>query len=154
MKLALFVGAAILLIFFNMTQAATLKVAELADELICQCGCTMVVGNCSCGTADQMRGVIGEKINAGMSKEQILAYFVSQYGERILAAPPKKGFNLTAWIVPFLALGGGGAMVYVLLSAWAIPSRREREEEEPDTSTSPVQDEYRERLEKELKDFD
>ncbi len=153
MKRTAFVGAAILLVFFSISQAATLKVADLDDELICQCGCTMVVGNCSCGTADQMRAAILEKINTGMSKGQILSYFVSQYGERILAAPTKKGFNLMAWIIPFLAVGGGGAVVYVLLSGWVIPARR-REEEEPDSTSSPSMDRYKKRLERELKDFD
>ncbi len=45
-------------------------------------------------------GKITELIGQGQNKDQIIAYFVGQYGEKMLAAPAKKGFNLVAWVVP------------------------------------------------------
>ena len=44
----------------------------------------------------------------GKSKPEVLQAMVAQYGERILAAPTKEGFNLTAWIIPFVMLVAGG----------------------------------------------
>ena len=45
-----------------------------------------------------------EMLEQGRSKEEILDFFVSRYGEDVLAAPPKSGFNILVWIVPVLAL--------------------------------------------------
>lgn len=142
------------LLFGGHPAFGAMTVGEVSGDLMCQCGCSMVVANCVCGTADQMRATIAEKINSGLAKEQIIAFFVAQYGEKILAAPTKKGFNLTAWVIPFLALGVGGAVVYFAVAAWAIPQRRREEEMGVTGEPAPVSERYRHQLEKELKEFD
>ncbi|MGN6377374.1 MAG: cytochrome c-type biogenesis protein CcmH [Gaiellales bacterium] len=48
---------------------------------------------------------------------------VAQFGEEILAAPPKSGFGLVAWTVPIAVLGGGAAVAGGLAVVW---SRRRR----------------------------
>ena len=133
---------------------AALRLQEITVELMCQCGCTKVLADCTCGTADQMREAIDKMINNGQSKKDILAYYVSQYGEKILSAPTKKGFNLTAWIVPFLAVGVGGAAVYFVVLSWAGPGRgRELPVSEEPGPTS-VAERFQEQLEKDLKSLD
>ena len=54
--------------------------------------------------AQQMRDLVVEMLEEGRSKEEILDFFVSRYGEDVLAAPPKSGFNILVWIVPVLVL--------------------------------------------------
>ena len=54
-----------------------------------------------------MRGIIRERLAAGDTPEQVKAYFVEKYGVWILLAPPRQGFNLLVWVVPFVALGAG-----------------------------------------------
>ena len=54
--------------------------------------------------ATQMRGVIREKLAAGENEQQITEYFVDRYGESVLRIPPRSGFTVVAWIVPYLAL--------------------------------------------------
>ncbi|MFQ6001256.1 MAG: cytochrome c-type biogenesis protein CcmH [Anaerolineae bacterium] len=117
----------------------------IGENLICPCGCTMLLNSCECATAEEMRGVIRERLDQGQSSLQIVRYFVDLYGERVLAAPPKQGFNLTAWVLPFilLALGGGG--VAVLMRRWVV----EAEAPQPEYS-----DEYEARVERELKELD
>lgn len=141
-------------LFLGPPAFGALTVGEVSGELICQCGCTMVVANCVCSTADQLRATIAEKIKSGQTKEQIIAFFVAQYGEKMLAAPTKKGFNLTAWVIPFLALGAGGAVVYFAVTAWAIPQRRREEELKAGQEPALVSEKYRHQLEKDLKEFD
>ena len=66
--------------------------------------------------AKQMRDIVREKLAAGESKEQILQFFVDRYPTiSMLAAPPKKGFNLIVWIVPpaVLVLGALGLVLVI-----------------------------------------
>ena len=82
------------------TTAYALSSKDIQKELMCQCGCTMIVDVCDCETANQIRTKITELMDQGQGKTQIVAYFVGQYGEKMLASPTKKGFNLVAWILP------------------------------------------------------
>ena len=62
----------------------------------------------------QMRRVVREMLAQGHSREEILDFFADRYGPQVLAAPPKSGLNLVAWIVPVVAVIaaiGGGLLV-------------------------------------------
>lgn len=130
-------------------------VSEIANELICQCGCNMVLSNCShdeCSSRDTMIALIEQKLAQGESREQIIDYFVAQYGEQVLASPPKKGFNLVAWILPFVAILVGGGVIYIAVREWV--RRGQREPAGDTTKAEKEEDEkYRKQLEKELDQF-
>ena len=55
---------------------------------------------------------------AGESPEAIKAYFVERYGEWILLAPKREGFNLLVWVLPFLGMGGGVLGLVAVLRHW------------------------------------
>jgi len=98
------------------------KVDSIADKLMCQCGCGLTVFNCghamSCTIAPQMREQIGRMLDEGKSTGDILDYFVGIYGEKVLAAPKKSGFGLSAWITPFAGMGAGVVLLGILLYSW------------------------------------
>jgi len=94
------------------------RTRPIEEKLLCQCGCTMGVAVCDCGTAEQIRKDIRGMMDKGMSEKEILDSFVAQYGEKVLNAPTKSGFNWTAWITPFVAVGAGAVILFVLLSRW------------------------------------
>ncbi len=99
----------------------------LADEFMCQCGCGLTVASCthaSCAPRDQMLAEIARLQAAGKTDDEIRAVFVATYGEAVLAAPTKRGFNLVAWWGPYAALLAGAVALVVLGAAWA---RRPRE---------------------------
>ena len=52
----------------------------------------------------QMRQIVREMLSQGSSRDEILDFFVGNYGPDILGAPPKSGFNLLAWVVPAAAI--------------------------------------------------
>lgn len=133
--------------------SAATTVSDVEKELMCQCGCSMVVNTCQCGTADQMRALIGEKIDGGQSKNEIIDYFVAQYGETVLSVPTKKGFNLVVWVLPFAAIAGGGAALYFILRTWVLKGKAQMEAVIPQPGHEEDGDEYREKFEQELQDF-
>src|SRR2546423_8816524 len=67
--------------------------------------------NCTSSQAEQWRELIRQKLAKGESKEQILQYFVDISGEAILAAPPKKGFALTVWLLPLFVVINGAVLI-------------------------------------------
>lgn len=135
------------------TPVYALSSKDVQKELMCQCGCTMIVDVCDCEIANQIRAKITELMDQGQGKDQILAYFVGQYGEKMLASPTKKGFNLLAWILPFVAVVVGGTALFFILRAWALKGRDGAEKTV--TLVQPVSaqetEEYRGRLIEELK---
>jgi cytochrome c-type biogenesis protein CcmH/NrfF len=93
---------------------------EISEALVCQCGCNMILYVCNhhnCPSATPIRKEIEAMIRAGKGKDEIVARFVSEYGEKILSAPTTTGFNLAAWVAPFVALVLGGVFVMSFLAA-------------------------------------
>lgn len=147
----------ILVLLALLLHPAQRALADTSDEiqagLICQCGCTMVVADCECDTANAMRDGISEFIAQGMTKDEILAAFVAQYGETVLAEPTKKGFNLAAWILPISALVAGAGLIAILLTFW-IRARKGREAAlAREGHSSPQRRMLEERLKKDLEEY-
>ncbi|MBI2305041.1 MAG: cytochrome c-type biogenesis protein CcmH [Chloroflexi bacterium] len=131
---------------------AETPVDDVASQVVCQCGCNSVLNNCvhgECMVRDQMLASIRSAVNKGNSKEAIIQMLVAQYGEQVLAAPTKEGFNLTAWVIPFAAILLGAALIYLLLRAWLRWGR----EEEVTVPMADTDEEYRRRLDDELARF-
>ena len=84
-------------------------------------------------------------INAGWDKQRIIDGLVDEFGEEVLATPPKSGFDLIAWIVPGLVVLAGLASIPFLARAWARRSRAA-----PEDVPAPSPEEAR-RLDEELK---
>ena len=144
----------VVLFSFFPARANAATVDGLSQKYICQCGCTSVLSNCThaeCMVRDIMTTVIGEKLAQGQSEAEITQFLIAQYGEQVLASPPKRGFNLVAWVLPFVALLLGAGVIYVALKKWVWQGRQS-----PATAGAEVEesdDEYRRRLEKELEEF-
>lgn len=82
-----FVLALVIGLFAATPVYAELTSVDLEKELMCYCDCAKVLASCQCETAGEMRSSIGEMIEQGQTKQQILDYFVAQHGETILAIP-------------------------------------------------------------------
>ena len=97
------------------------QVKDVAVELACLCGdCpTRPLDECRCGFAGTQRGRIADKLDEGKTKDQIIAGFVAEFGQRIFVTPPKEGFNLLAWFMPFFAILVGGYAVRSIMKGWS-----------------------------------
>lgn len=94
---------------------------QTETDLTCQCGCGLTVHSCNhlnCGSGIPLKKEIGEQIASGKSREDILAYFTTKYGEKILSSPTTTGFNIAAWTVPFVVIALGGLIIGVVLVRW------------------------------------
>jgi cytochrome c-type biogenesis protein CcmH len=113
--------------------------------------------NCTSGQSEQWRELIRQKVAQGESKDEIMRYFVEMRGEEILAAPPKQGFALTAYLLPLFVVLNGAGLILVLTFRWVRrqPISEPTSPTHPDTTGSTEQtaaDPYRQRLLRELED--
>jgi len=98
---------------------------SIADQVMCLCGCAATLNHCphrDCATVAEMRPVIAKEIAAGKDETTILQDLAIRYGAQVLAAPPAKGFSLTAWILPGVGLLAGLSLVVVVVRRWRQPS--------------------------------
>ena len=80
------------------------RIADISGELMCPVCQGQSVAESNAQLARDMRSLIKTKLLEGETEEQILDYFVSNYGETILASPPKKGFSIILWLLPALSV--------------------------------------------------
>lgn len=103
---------------------AATQLENLENALMCTCDdkCGKVLINCSCDHSEKMRGTLTQQLESGLTVKQIIQTYVDKHGETVLSAPTKSGFNLTAWITPFVALVVGGFGVRKAIVAWTRKS--------------------------------
>jgi cytochrome c-type biogenesis protein CcmH len=126
--------------------------SQVSEGLTCQCGCGLTVANCNmptCGFSVPMRAQIDRMIGEGKTRAQIIAFYRSEYGEKVLSAPTTEGFNILAWTMPFIALALGGSLMVVAVGRWHSSPPADSKAEAQPVSFDP---ELRRKLEKELEE--
>jgi len=119
------------------------EVNAIAKQLYCPVCENTPLDVCPTQACAQWRATIKEKLTAGWTEQQIKDYFVTQYGERVLAQPSTRGFNILLWtLAPAGVLIAVGVFVYYV-----------RRLQKPASAAAPAAgeaDEYVKRLEAEL----
>jgi cytochrome c-type biogenesis protein CcmH/NrfF len=109
------------------TAQETPRAKALSKRVLCMCGgCEDSAGLCNhpggtfsgpCETARGMQKDLDAHVTKGESDDQILQAMVEQYGPTVLVEPPKKGFDLLAWIMPI------AVPLIALVLVWAVVRR-------------------------------
>ncbi len=120
---------------------------RIAKGLYCPVCVGVPLDVCETTACEQWRNLIIEKLKAGQSEQQIRQYFIDQYGDRVLGAPPAQGFNLGAYILPLSIFIAGAVLVFAILRGWL--GRRPPSAATPATIPT-IPPEYAERIEREL----
>jgi cytochrome c-type biogenesis protein CcmH len=123
------------------------QVREIAAQLRCPVCQGLSVGDSPSELANEMRTLVREQLQQGKTSAEVLDYFAQRYGEWILLAPPKHGFNLVIWVLPFVLLPIGAAVVYLRARRWVRSSAAAA------SSSRRVDSPYAERLQRELDSY-
>ena len=94
------------------------RVHDVASQLKCLVCQGESVADSPATLSLQMRGVIRQQLQSGKSEQEVIQYFVSRYGDRILLSPPMQGLTLLAWLVPVALMIGGALLVFFVLRRW------------------------------------
>ena len=128
--------------------------SELEGQLMCPICQGETLAQSDSAAAQRIKAHIRLRISQGWTRSDIKRELVRQWGQRILAAPPRHGFDLLAWLLPIVGVLSGAAVLGVLAWRWT----REREPEPAPQRWSlnghPLSPDEERRLDEELARFD
>ena len=137
--------ASLLLVGMVAAQGGTVtddQVNAVAKQLNCPVCENVPLDVCETQACVQWRDLIRQNLTAGEKPEQIINYFQATYGDRVLQEPPRRGFTGLVWILPFVGLVAGVAILVVVLRRMtAQPAPVQLETAPPESA-----DEYRQRF--------
>lgn len=74
----------------SLSSAFALTVNEVVKDLACPCECPLVLEDCNMTCGLEWKNQVGEMINKGMSKQQIMDYFIGKYGDEARITPVQR----------------------------------------------------------------
>lgn len=95
----------------------------IEKKLRCSCGCGLDIYTCrttdfNCTYSPALHKEVLRLAGQGKTAQQIIDEFVGQYGQAVLMAPPKRGFNLAGYFVPSLAIIVAAVVLVRVLRRW------------------------------------
>jgi cytochrome c-type biogenesis protein CcmH len=96
------------------------RARDLSRELRCMVCQNQSIDDSEAPLARDLRLLVRERIAAGDSDAQVIDFLVARYGEFVLLKPRFTPHTLLLWLLPPLALAGGG------LALWRYSRRRSK----------------------------
>ena len=132
-------------------QALEREAKQLEAKLMAPCCWAQQVSLHQSPATDEIKQTIRKLLAEGKTSEQILDIYVAQYGDRILAEPPARGFSRLIYVAPWVFLVASVGLVIVVIrrlrAVSPAPARTER------AAASPSEDET-DRIDEELRNLD
>jgi cytochrome c-type biogenesis protein CcmH len=97
-------------------------VNAIAKQLYCPVCENTPLDVCPTEACRQWRELIRSQLADGWTEDQIKQYFVDNYGDRVLAEPPRTGLNWAVYILPPVIILLGAFILFRALRAWTKPS--------------------------------
>jgi cytochrome c-type biogenesis protein CcmH len=108
-------------------------VNDIEDEVMCPiCGTLLELADSPQARREKI--FVAKLVDAGKSKAEIKDALVAQYGPSVLAQPEASGFDLTAYLVPVLAILVAAVALAFCVARW----RRGGDRPGPNSGSSPA----------------
>ena len=118
------------------------RARELSRELRCMVCQNQSIDDSEAPLARDLRLLVRERIAAGDSDNQVMDFLVARYGEFVLLKPRFNPHTMVLWLLPPLALLGGG------LALWTYNRRRSKFPDAEDQALLTLTPEEEDRLER------
>jgi cytochrome c-type biogenesis protein CcmH len=96
------------------------RARELSKELRCMVCQNQSIDDSDAPLARDLRLLVRERVSAGDTDSQVIDFLVARYGEFVLLKPRFNPHTVLLWLLPPLALMGGG------IALWVYSNRRSR----------------------------
>jgi cytochrome c-type biogenesis protein CcmH len=136
------------------------EVNDVAEDLYCPVCESTPLDVCATKACADWRELIRTKLAQGETKQDVFDYFALQYGDSVLAEPPRRGINLILWGLPFVAVALGLVFFARYLKGLRSEEAMTAGAQDvgvdtavpPPPPADPTQDDYAARIEQELND--
>jgi cytochrome c-type biogenesis protein CcmH len=128
-------------------------VNRVAKQLYCPVCPNTPLDVCETQACQDWRAQIKDQLGQGWSDQQVIEYFVAQYGERVLAEPRRSGFTSFVWLLPVLAVAIGLVVLAQLMRQWKAQRAAAAAVVVPAAASADIPAEVLDRLEKELREI-
>lgn len=125
-------------------------VNRVAKQLYCPVCPNTPLDVCETKACEDWRAQIRDQLSEGWTDQQVIDYFVAQYGERVLAEPQRKGFTSLVWFLPLIVVLVGLGIVYEILRNW----QKQKPVLVTAAPTPEIPEAVREKIERELQEMD
>lgn len=99
---------------------------------------------------DEIKQTVRRLLADGKTQQQILDQYVAEYGDRILAEPPARGFSAALYVAPWIFLAGSIGLVVVVVRKLRVPAATV----EPDAVPAAANHDESERIDEALRNLD
>jgi cytochrome c-type biogenesis protein CcmH len=127
---------------------------ELEGQLMCPICEGETLAQSDQPAAQRIKTYIQRRIDEGATRSEIKRELVEQWGTRILAAPPRHGFDLLAWLLPIVGVLTGALVLGVLAWRWTRVREPEPTPQRWSLNGHPLDPDEERRLDEELARFD
>ncbi len=124
------------------------SITDVEDEVMCPiCGTLLELAESP--QAQRERAFVRRLVAAGKTKAEVKDALVAQYGQGVLALPGGSGFDLSAYLVPIVAI-----VAAMLALALGVRRWRRTAKSAPAAAPADIQSEDAKRLEADLSRYD
>ena len=109
------------------------RARDISQNLRCLVCQNQSIDDSNAPLARDLRIIVRERLTAGDSNDQVMAYVVNRYGNYVLLKPPFQADTALLWLLPFIL------MVVALGAAYAYLRQQPAPDDEP-TSLEPVKE--------------
>ncbi len=125
-------------------------VNRIAKQLYCPVCPNTPLDVCETKACEDWRAQIRDQLSEGWTDQQIIDYFVAQFGERVLAEPQRKGFTSLVWFLPLIVVLVGLGIVYEILRNW----RKQKPASVHAVPVPEIPEAIRQKIEREIQEMD
>ena len=98
------------------------EVNRIASQLYCPICDNISLDVCPLEACQAWRDLIREQLVEGWTEQEIIDYFVAQYGDRVSGEPPRSGLNWILYLVPPTIILAG---LVLLISKMKRPTQQQ-----------------------------
>ena len=133
-------------------QALEQQAKAIETMLIAPCCWSQQVSVHQSPASDEIKANIRKLLAEGKTQQQILDAAVAQYGDRILAEPPARGFSGLLYVLPWIFLAGSVGLVVFVVRRLRTPGPALAAAS--GVNAAPMNDDEAERIDDELRKLD
>ena len=131
-------------------QAVEQEAKQIEAMLIAPCCWSQQVSVHQSPASDEIKTNIRRLLGEGKTRQQILDSYVAEYGDRILAEPPARGFSAALYVAPWIFLAGSVGLVVFVIRRLRAPAVEPAAAHSP----APVSDAEAERIDEDLRNLE